>query len=214
MISIEARAAFLRRIHLFHDLVDEDVAAVAGILKEDSFAEHEQVFLQGAEADRFYIIYKGAVRISQVLGKEERELALLVGGDYFGEEALLSNRRHSATVVATEKSYIFSIPADQLHLLLKKFPRFKAALEVGSDSRRLARKLHFKWLRPGEVIYFLARKHEVLLAQALGALVWALHPLRVEPAGWATRWRYRQSVLLMLTSALCYVRSVEGGPRR
>ncbi len=52
-------------------------------------------------------------------------------------------------------------------MLLKQFPKLKAALDVGSDSRRLARKLHFKWLRPGEVIYFMARKHEVLLAQAL-----------------------------------------------
>ena len=174
MISIEARAAFLRRIHLFHDLVDEDVAVVDGMLKEDTFAEDEVIFRPGDEASRFFFVYQGSVRITLVLPKEERELALLVGGDFFGEQALLAKRRHSATVTATQRSYLFSLTADQFHLLLKQFPRLKAALDVTSYSRRLARKLRFKWLRPGEVIYFLARKHEVLLAQALSGPLLAL----------------------------------------
>jgi CRP-like cAMP-binding protein len=173
VISIDARAAFLRRIHLFHDLSDQDLAVIAGLLKEESFVEDEPVFRQGGEADRFYMIYQGAVRITQDLGKEKRDIAVLVGGDYFGEEALLSNRSHSATVVATERSCMFSIPADQFRMLLKKFPRLKAALEVAYDSHKLARRLHFSWLRPGEVIYFLARKHEVLLARALSGPVTA-----------------------------------------
>ena len=32
---------------------------------------------------------------------------------------------------------------------------------------KLARQMHFDWLAPNEVIYFLARKHEVVLAEAL-----------------------------------------------
>ncbi len=167
MISNEARAAFLRRIHLFHDVKDEDLGVIAGMLKEETFVPEEHVFVQGEEANRFFIIYQGTVQITQLLEKEVRDLAQLVDGDYFGEEALLARRKHSATVIATQKSEIFSLTAEQLFMLLKQFPRLKAALDVGSDSRRLARKLNFKWLQPGEVIYFMARKHEVLLAQAL-----------------------------------------------
>jgi CRP-like cAMP-binding protein len=174
VISIEARSAFLRRIHLFHDLVDEDVAVVAAMLKEETFVEDEVIFRPGDEASRFFFVYQGSVRITLVLPKEERELALLVGGDFFGEQALLAKRRHSATVTAIQKSYLFSLTAEQFHLLLKQFPRLKAALDVTSYSRRLARKLRFNWLRPGEVIYFLARKHEVLLAQALSGPLLAL----------------------------------------
>ncbi len=140
---------------------------IAGILEEESFTEGELVFQQGAEADRFYLIYNGAVKITQVLGKEEWEITEWTTGDYFGEQAIVAKHRHTANVIATQKSYMFSIPAETLRMLLKKFPRLRAALEVASDSRTLARKLRFKWLRPGEVIYFLARKHEVLLGQAL-----------------------------------------------
>ena len=174
MISIEARAAFLQRIHLFHDLTEEDLFAVAGILKEESFVQDEPVYRQGGEADRFYIIQHGSVRIAQVLAKDEIKIADLVGGDYFGEEALLARRPHSATVVATERSYMFSIEAEQFRSLLKKFPRLKAALDVAMYSRKLARRLEFKWLRPDEVVYFLARKHEVLLASSLGGPILAL----------------------------------------
>lgn len=174
MISTEARAAFLQRIHLFRDLTEQDVTAIASLLNEETFVADEPVFLQGAEADRFYIIYRGAVRITQVLGKEERPIAELVQGDYFGEQALIDKRRHSASVVAVEKSTMFSIPADQFRMLLKKFPRLRAALDVASDSRTLARKLRFKWMRPDEVIYFLARKHDVMLARALSAPIVAM----------------------------------------
>ena len=52
----------------------------------------------------------------------------------------------------------------------------------------------------------------VLWASVFGALAWALHPLRVEPVVWATGWRYCQSVALMLTSALLYLRAVRRAP--
>ncbi|HEX8991448.1 MAG TPA: cyclic nucleotide-binding domain-containing protein, partial [Anaerolineales bacterium] len=167
MISTEARTAFLQRIHLFRDMSEEDVAAVAETLTEENFAENEPVFEPGTEADRFYFIHRGGVRIHQVVGKEVRELGELYPGDYFGERALLAKHKHTATVIATQKTELFSMPVAAFQMLLKQFPRFRAALEVASDSRTLARQLRFPWLRPGEVIYFLARKHEVLLGQAL-----------------------------------------------
>lgn len=52
----------------------------------------------------------------------------------------------------------------------------------------------------------------VVLAPIFGALVFAMHPLRVEPVAWATGWRYCQSVVLMLASALIYVRAIEVRP--
>ncbi len=172
MILTDARAAFLRRIHLFRDLKDEDLAAIAGMFKEEVRKEGEIIFSQGDEADRFFIIYQGKVRITMIRRKEERELATLIGGDYFGEEALLSKRERSATVTAVEKTYLFSLTRVEFNAIIKQFSKLKAAFEVSVASRRLARELRFDWLRPDEVVYFVARKHEVLLFQALtGPLV-------------------------------------------
>jgi cytochrome c-type biogenesis protein CcmH/NrfG len=43
---------------------------------------------------------------------------------------------------------------------------------------------------------------------AIGALLWAVHPLRVEPVAWITGLPYGQSVFFMLVSLLCYLKQV------
>jgi hypothetical protein len=51
--------------------------------------------------------------------------------------------------------------------VLKTYPSIKPNIEVSIASRKLARKIRFKWLRPDEVVYFLARKHTFFLLQGL-----------------------------------------------
>ncbi len=46
------------------------------------------------------------------------------------------------------------------------------------------------------------------LSAALGALLWAVHPLRVEPVVWATDINYDQSLFLILISLWSYLRAV------
>jgi hypothetical protein len=167
VISTEARVAFLRRIHLFRDLKDDDLVVVAEKLKEEVREEGETIISQGVEADRFFIIYQGKVLITRIHRKEEQELATLISGDYFGEEEMLANRDRSATVTTAEKTSLYSLTRLEFNAILKRFPKLKPAFEVSVASRKLARELRFDWLRTEEVVYFVARKHEVLLFQAL-----------------------------------------------
>ena len=48
----------------------------------------------------------------------------------------------------------------------------------------------------------------------IATLLWALHPLRVEPVAWATDRTYCQALFFVLLSALCYVTAHEHGTRR
>lgn len=45
------------------------------------------------------------------------------------------------------------------------------------------------------------------LAAVSGALLWALHPLRVEPVAWATDRTYCQAMFFLLGSLLCYLKA-------
>lgn len=45
------------------------------------------------------------------------------------------------------------------------------------------------------------------LAAVSGALVWALHPLRVEPVAWATARMYCQAMFFLLGALLCYLKA-------
>ena len=112
MISSEARLIFLRRIHLFHDLKDDELAFIAGELKDGTWSEGARIFEQGSVVDRFYIIYQGGVHIAQTSRKEKPELTVLTGGDYFGEEELLAKNKSSATVTALEKSTFYWLPRE------------------------------------------------------------------------------------------------------
>jgi hypothetical protein len=51
-------------------------------------------------------------------------------------------------------------------------------------------------------------------ASALGALLWALHPLRMETVAWITGLPYEQSMFFLLLSFYSYLRATEAGTRR
>lgn len=174
MVSTEARTAFLQRIHIFRDLTEDDLTLIAEKLEEQTFPEGGTLFEQGDEADRFFIIYRGKVNVSRIHRKEEQQLSYLVGGDYFGEEALIGNHIRQATLRAAEETFTFFLPRVEFDEFVKRHPKMKAAFRVSVANRRLARKMHFNWLWPDEVVYFVARKHEVLLVQSLTAPILAL----------------------------------------
>ncbi len=164
-IGTSQRIAFLKKIHLFHGLADDQLSAVAAELEEMTFPDGQDVLQEGEWGDSFFLIYSGGVNVRQSIG--QRPIAQLVPGDDFGEEALLSHQRRSATITAREDSLLLTLTRAQFQSLLKQVPKLRVNFEVSVASRRLARQKKFKWLEPDEVIYFLARKHPVLLYQAM-----------------------------------------------
>jgi len=167
VIPVPARVAFLRRIHLFHDLSEEDLIPIAEQLEERTCPEGQQVFAQGSAADQFFMVISGKVYLMQTSKGHLEELATFVAGDYFGEEGLLFNQKRPASLVAAEETQLFSLSQKDFAELIKTFPELKRSFLVSIKSRQLARRIRFKWLEEGEIVYFLARKHYILLLQAL-----------------------------------------------
>ena len=167
MIEIPARVEFLKKIHLFHGLNDDEFVALAEELDEVPVAKDAVIFKQDTGADAFYFIHGGSVEIVRKVEKKELLLATLVKYDYFGELALVMNRRRSATATALLDTTLLKLSRANFEKLYKRAPQIKVNLQLAVRSRQLARKLNFKWLRPEEVIYFLARKHPIALWQKL-----------------------------------------------
>ena len=151
-IEPSARIAFLKKIHLFYGLDDEHLAAVAEELDELQVAKGEIIFKQDGPAEGFYMIFGGRVRVVRKQDGKETQLALLVKNDYFGELAIVSNRRRSATVTALEDTSLLILSRDDFNKLFREHHDLKGNLEVAVRSRQLARQLRFKWLRPDEVV--------------------------------------------------------------
>ncbi len=166
-IELPSRIAFLKKIHLFYGLGDDELAVIAEKLHESSVPRDGVAFKQGDKATGFYLIYGGSVRIVRRQQGKEIQLARLVKGDYFGEMALVEKRPRSGTVFALEDTSLLVLPREDFQQLYKEAPHVRENLALAIRSRNLSRQLHFKWLRTDEVIYFLARKHPIVLYQSL-----------------------------------------------
>jgi hypothetical protein len=169
VIDTKDRAFFLANSHLFRGLGEEELAVVADMFAEVEHPAQYTILTQNDPADDFYMIYSGSVKVIRQVKQEEKQLATLVSGDYFGGEALSKNqpRKRTATVVAEKNVLLLKLTRLQYDELLKRFPQIKVNFDVSLSSRGLSRKLLFKWVRPNEVIYFIARKHPILLVQYL-----------------------------------------------
>ena len=196
-IDTPSRVAFLKKIHLFYGLKDDEIKALAEELHEVNVPKGGLIFAQDTRPDGFYLIYAGTVRITRRVEKREVQLAQFVKNDYFGEMALVANRRRSATATATSDTLLLMIPKADFSQLYKRAPHIQTNLEIAVHSRVLARTVKFKWLRPDEVIYFAARKHPLVLLEKLGLPILTL----LVPAGFLYAWANILNSIIVLAAA-------------
>jgi CRP/FNR family cyclic AMP-dependent transcriptional regulator len=198
-IDSSERVKFLSQIHLFNGLDEGQFAAVADELAEETFPAGKEIILQGAEVDRLYLVWSGKVSVTRS-GKQPSS-ATLVTGDHFGEEGMLVNHKKlSAVITAVEATTALVLTREQFQVLSKQAPCLKTNITVALNSHRLEQRVHFKWLQENEVVYFLARKHSVLLVEALTG------PVLLEIAaivGMLVTWYY--SLWVPALAALWYV---------
>ena len=100
----DRKTQYLRTMELnpiLAELSDEEKRDVAQRLKTERFADGHAVIAQGDQGDTFYVIERGAVEV-MVRGddNEERSVAMLTEGDYFGEIALLRRVPRTASCIA------------------------------------------------------------------------------------------------------------------
>ena len=91
-----APADALRRVPLFADLEENELAQVALLFKEREFTAGETVVREGADGAAFFLIESGEARVT-VRGTERANLG---PGDHFGEIALIDEGVRSATIAA------------------------------------------------------------------------------------------------------------------
>jgi CRP/FNR family transcriptional regulator, cyclic AMP receptor protein len=95
----------LRRVPIFADLDDGELAQVALLFKERRFAPGETVVKEGADGAAFFLIDAGEASVS--VGGAERPS--LRAGDCFGEIALIDEGARSATITARSELHCYGL---------------------------------------------------------------------------------------------------------
>lgn len=117
------KLAKLRRIRLFANLSDYDLAQIDQITTERSYDKGENIIEENAEAERFFIIYRGKIEISKRFEDGERfALGVHSDGEFFGEMAILDEGRRSATARALEPTTVMQVSRKDFETLLAKSP--------------------------------------------------------------------------------------------
>ncbi|EDV25345.1 cAMP-dependent protein kinase type II regulatory subunit [Trichoplax sp. H2] len=105
-------------VEMLSELEAYERTNLADALESKKFKDNDVIIKQGDDADAFYFVEKGQCRVIIQKGSEEKEVARLGKGDYFGELALVTHSKRAASVYAVGDTSI-------------------AALEVGAFERLL-----------------------------------------------------------------------------
>jgi len=129
----------------------EEVEAIKALASRVEVKRGQEIFHRGDPAARFFWIETGAVHVV-VTSSQGKDLVLrrLAPGDVFGEIALFTDARRTATIVATEASVLAAVDARDFRDLVRRRPGLSLALlEYLSDrTRKLTEQLEDSFFLP------------------------------------------------------------------
>ncbi|MCB1199186.1 MAG: Crp/Fnr family transcriptional regulator [Leptospiraceae bacterium] len=89
-----------------------------------TFIEGQTIFLEGETGNEMYIIHEGAVTITKKARNAEQVLAVLRDGEFFGEMALFTDQKRSATAIVAKKSVILEIDRNSFDFMITNNSQF------------------------------------------------------------------------------------------
>ncbi len=111
----------VRQVPVFQGLSDHDLHIVESIIESNYYTKGNLVFREGEQSESLFIVNNGLIKLTQnnTEGKQH-VLRFLFPGDYFGQFALLHNKRHYATAEVVESGLVCRIHHKDFLPLIEK----------------------------------------------------------------------------------------------
>jgi CRP-like cAMP-binding protein/Fe-S-cluster-containing hydrogenase component 2 len=138
---LRALRTHLLSVPIFASLDEDFITYLQDRVELLRFAPGQVITEEGADADAFYLVRIGFVKVSQSHRGEELVLAYLPRGGYFGEMGLLSLEsggvagKRNATCTALDHVELVKIAAEDFHAMLARFPQVRGSLEQVARER-------------------------------------------------------------------------------
>ncbi len=117
---------FLSKVPAFSGYTPGALAEIAEHMQPQQFAAGDTIFRQGDEAQRFFIVWDGAVRIHNE--DADQDLAVLEAGAFFGEVALLSGQPRNATAIVERSAVLLTLGKEDFEAGLSREKNFRDQL--------------------------------------------------------------------------------------
>ncbi len=113
----------IRSTSLFEGLSGEEIETIAKLIFEKKYGKGETIFFEGDEADGFYIVSSGQIKVFKInpMGKEHI-LHIFGPGEPVGEVPVFSRQPFPANAEALEKSSTLFFPRKDFVALIEKNP--------------------------------------------------------------------------------------------
>ncbi|MFZ4858685.1 MAG: family 2B encapsulin nanocompartment shell protein [Desulfuromonadaceae bacterium] len=116
----------LRSVPLFSRLPDSIVNRMATHFKTEMVALGNNLIIEGAEENKFFVIAQGQVEVlSKGAHGSDLRIALLTDGEYFGEIELLTNRISDVTVRTITPCTLLTLTRSDLDVILAEIPNLQ-----------------------------------------------------------------------------------------
>lgn len=119
----------LSKIGLFGGFPVKSLAELCKNFNSCTYPASSTIISEGDKGDMFYIIVRGRVEVLKKIGSRDTRVKILEDGDFFGEIALLSNVRRTATVRTVEPTLLISLKRSRFLKLAGSVPGLHDKLE-------------------------------------------------------------------------------------
>lgn len=119
----------LKRIPLFTDLHEAELARFAEVTREREYPKNSVILFEDDPGDALYIVSTGQVKVV-LIGEDGREviLSVLGDGDFFGEMAIIDDEPRSAHVIAMKDSHLLVLRREDFQAQLEQHPNIALKL--------------------------------------------------------------------------------------
>ena len=130
--SLDMRMAVCRKVPLFADLDDGQLAQVNRHCQAQNFAAGEPVYLEGDAATHIYVVAIGAVKTTRLAADGRQSLIdLLTPGDFFGALPALGQQFYADSATALTPACLLGLDAPEYDAILQEIPQVAVATLKG-----------------------------------------------------------------------------------
>ncbi|MEA3362716.1 MAG: Crp/Fnr family transcriptional regulator [Thermodesulfobacteriota bacterium] len=122
----------IRQCHLFYGVTDTDLQLLLSILRIRNFNKGEILFEEGGEAEGFYIVASGKVKVYKLSPDgRERILHVVQPGNSFAEAAIFDDGRYPAFAETLTSSILLFFPKQEFLQLLHQHSQLAINMIAG-----------------------------------------------------------------------------------
>jgi DNA-binding NtrC family response regulator/polyferredoxin len=178
-ISLQELDKILSKMHidilsmsaLFRDISKKSIERTVSQAEYKVLPESNPIFNQGEEADSFFIVISGKVKIKRTSSDgQERLIGYLTSGEGFGEVSLLTGEPHSASAFTVEATSLLVLSKNDFDDLCKLHSDVSMAFIKGFASRLIQKDAEILKASEKEHAYqqFVSQQDDLSLPELIG----------------------------------------------